>query len=92
MKNVQKSVRLSDRVVKYVEGYRGANFSEKLENLILDAEERHDDLVLDWNRLQAAINDKRDELRRIQSRVRKIREVDTRLAPLSDAVLQLIQD
>lgn len=39
MKNNQKCVRLSDRVTKYIEAYRGGNFSEKLENLVLDMEE-----------------------------------------------------
>ena len=39
-KTNQKCVRLSDKVTKYIEQYRGANFSEKLENLVLDMEER----------------------------------------------------
>ena len=38
MKNNQKCVRLSDRVLKYIDGYRGDNFSEKLENYVLDTE------------------------------------------------------
>ena len=57
MKNVQKCVRLSDRVTKYIDQYRGANFSEKLENLVLDMEEKRDMYVQDWERLQAQVND-----------------------------------
>lgn len=90
MKSNQKSVRLSDRVVKYVDGYRGANFSEKLENIVLDMEERHEELVLDWNRLQAQISDKHEEMKKIQEHVRRARVVDQRFAPLIEALLDLM--
>lgn len=84
-------VRLSDRVTKYIEAYRGDNFSEKLENLVLDMEERREDLVQDWNRLQAQISDKHHELAVIQDRVKKLREVDRRLQPLADALIDLLR-
>lgn len=87
----QKCVRLSDRVTKYIESYRGANFSEKLENLVLDMEERREQLVQDWDRLQAQITDKHQEMVRIQDRVKKLREVDRRLGPLADSLLDLMK-
>lgn len=87
----QKCVRLSDRVTKYIEQYRGDNFSEKLENLVLDMEERRDELVQDWNRLQAQITDKHHEMVMIQDRVKKLREVDRRLGPLADSLLDLMK-
>lgn len=90
MKTNQKCVRLSDRVTKYIEGYRGDNFSEKLENLVLDMEDRRDQLVLDWERLQAQINDKHAEMRKIQERVRKTRNVDVRLGPLVESIIALL--
>lgn len=90
MKTNQKCVRLSDRVTKYIEGYRGDNFSEKLENLVLDMEERRDQMVLDWERLQAQISDKYAEMRDVQERVRKVRTVDSRFKPLVDALLDLL--
>ena len=90
-KRNQKCVRLSDRVTKYIEAYRGDNFSEKLENLVLDMEERREDLVQDWNRLQAQISDKHHELAVIQDRVKKLREVDRRLQPLADALIDLLR-
>lgn len=89
-KTNQKCVRLSDRVTKYIEQYRGDNFSEKLENLVLDMEERRDELVQDWNRLQAQISDKHHEMTVIQDRVKKIRELDRRLVPLINSVLDLL--
>lgn len=86
----QKTVRMDDRVIKYIEAYRGDNFSDKLRNYVLDHEERRDQIVDDWNRLQAQVNDKYDEMRRIQERVRHLRAVDTRLKPLVDAILGCI--
>lgn len=41
-KTNQKCVRLSDKVARYIEGYRGENFSQKLENYVLDTEERRE--------------------------------------------------
>lgn len=90
-KTNQKCVRLSDRVTRYIENYRGDNFSEKLENLVLDMEERRDMLVQDWDRLQAQIADKHHEMVIIQDRVRKLREVDRRLGPLADSLLDLMK-
>lgn len=90
MKNNQKCVRLSDRVMKYIEAYRGGNFSEKLENLVLDMEEKHEQLELDWNRLQAQISDKHAEMREIQERVRRMRNLDVRLGPVIQELLALL--
>ena len=90
MKNNQKCVRLSDRVLKYIDGYRGDNFSEKLENYVLETEERREQLVLDWDRLQAEIQDKRRDLDTLRSRIRKLSEVDRRFAALTTALLELV--
>lgn len=89
-KNNQKCVRLSDRVTKYIEAYRGDNFSQKLENFVLDTEERREQMVQDWNRLQAQVSDKHHEMTVIQDRVKKLREVDRRLGPLVDSLLDLL--
>ena len=90
MKNNQKCVRISDRVLKYIDSYRGDNFSEKLENYVLDTEERREQLVMDWNRLQAEIQDKRRDLDTLRSRIRKLSEVDRRFAALTAALLELV--
>jgi len=89
-KNNQKCVRLSDRVTKYIESYRGENFSQKLENFILDTEERREQMVQDWDRLQAQISDKRREMAAVQDRVKKLRELDHRLGPLVESLLDLL--
>ena len=91
MATTQKTVRMDDRVIKYIEAYRGDTFSDKLRNYVLDHEERRDQIVEDWNRLQAQVNDKYDEMRTLQDRVRQMRVVDARLKPLSEALLELLQ-
>lgn len=90
VKRNQKCVRLTDRVMKYIEQYRGENFSEKLENFVLDTEERRQQMVDDWNRLSAMIDDRRHDMMVLQDRVKKLRTVDQRLQPLIDALLDLV--
>ena len=90
MKSNKKCVRLSDRVLKYIDGYRGENFSQKLENYVLDVEERREQLTLDWERLNAQIHDQRQELERLRSRIRRTAEVDQRLTALVSAVMELV--
>ena len=90
MKSNQKCVRLSDRVLKYIDGYRGENFSQKLENYVLDVEERREQLTLDWERLNAQIHDQRQELERLRSRIRRTAEVDQRRTALVSAVMELV--
>lgn len=89
-KTNQKCVRLSDRVAKYIEGYRGENFSQKLENYVLDTEERREQMVMDWERLNAEIQDKRQELTRLRSKTQKVSEVDKRFSALVTALLELV--
>lgn len=85
----RKSIRLTDKVCKYIESYRGDNFNAQLENLVLDFEERRDELVLEWNKLDAMIKDKHQEMMRLQEQLRKARVVDARFGPLVEALVQL---
>lgn len=91
MKKTAKTVRLTDREVKYVEKYRGENFSDSFSNIIYDMCEKQEQLVEQWNRTQAEINDRREELRRITEKVRLARVADARLQPLLDAVIALLE-
>lgn len=91
MQKMQKCVRLSSRVCKYIEGYRGSNFTEKLENYVLDTEERREQLILEYNLLSAQIEDKHHEMVMIQDRVRRMRNVDQRFSLLVDALLDLLK-
>ncbi len=89
-KSVQKSVRMTPRVYKAVEDYRGQGFNEKLANLVGDYLDRRDELRADWERLQAVVNDTNAELKAVQDRLRKTREVDARFKPLVAALLDLL--
>lgn len=89
-KTNQKCVRLSDRVAKYIQSYRGENFSQKLENYVLDTEERREQLVMDWERLNAEIQDKRQELSRLRSKLQKVSEIDKRFSTLVAGLLELV--
>ena len=89
-KSVMKSVRLTPRTAQAINEYRGDGFNEKLGNLVNDYLDKHDELVRDWEMLQAAITDKRLELRAIQRRVQQARDVEQRLTPLINAVVALL--
>lgn len=47
MKVVQKSIRLTQRVYDYIDQYRGDNFCDKLQNYVLDTEERKNQLMIE---------------------------------------------
>lgn len=91
MKDVQKSVRLDSRVVGYIEAYRGENFSEKLRNYVLETEERRPQMIQEWELLQAHITDKHAEMRRVQAKAEKLRDVDRRMEALSVALVELLK-
>ncbi len=89
-KSIQKSVRMTPRIYKAIEGYRGDGFNDKLASLVTDYLDRRDELAADWNRLQAAVTDKHQELKAVQDHLRKLRTVDARLEPLVEALLDLV--
>lgn len=88
MKPVQKCVRLSEEAARYIEAYRGDNFSSKLENLVLDIERRRSEL----SELDNQLSHKRAELSALSDRVRNYRNVDARLVPLVDALVLILGD
>lgn len=92
LKSVQKSVRLRPRIYQKIDEYRGDGFNEKLDNLVSDYIDKHDDLVRDWSLLQASISDKRAELRNVQEHLRRVRNVDVRFGPLVDTLLELMRE
>lgn len=83
---------MSDRVFKYIDQYRGSNFSEKLENFVLDTEERREQMTQEWDRLQAEIVLERKQLRSIQDRVKKISQAESRMGPFVSAVLDIFKE
>lgn len=89
-KNNAKSVRMTDEVLKTVEDYRGNGFNEKYENVVYDFILNREKIQRETELLYAHIAEKRDEMRRVQRRLEKLREVDRRAGPLVDALVALI--
>ena len=90
MRDQQKSIRMSQQVSRYIEQYRGDSFADKLENMVLDYEERKDQIVEDWNKAQAMCNDKRAELDRLRQQIKDYENVHCKLRPLLDALEELL--
>lgn len=89
-KAVQKSIRVSQRTADYIQNYRGDSFSEKLENLVWDMSEKRDQMVLDWERLNAQCADLRQESARLRERIMKLRTLGARFDPFFAALIDLI--
>lgn len=66
-KNIAKSIRLSEEVYVYIDGYRGNGFNEKFENIILDYQKAEKDL-------QARIKARKKELKLWEKQVHKAAE------------------
>lgn len=62
-KNHMKSVRLSDEVLGYVEGFEGEGFNQKFENLVLFCMAREDALRQRINYLDEELRRRRNILR-----------------------------
>ncbi|MEA4830564.1 MAG: hypothetical protein VB121_11350 [Enterococcus thailandicus] len=90
MKSNMKSIRMTDEVFNAVNEFRGNGFNEKFENLVYDFLRQREQLVREAELLQAHISDKRTEMKRVQQRIAKMKDVETRLAPLVNCVLNLM--
>lgn len=90
MKNVQKSIRMTDEVFEAVDSYRGGGFNEKLENLVMDYLHGRDQLQRDINHLRELVDLKHGELVEIQRRVRNAKLVEPRFNALCDALYDLL--
>lgn len=90
LKKNMKSVRMTDEVFNTVSEYRGNGFNDKFANLVMDFIRGREKMLREAELLQAYIGDKREEMRRVQERVRQFRDVDVRLRPLVQSILVLL--
>lgn len=85
-----KSIRVSDKVLDYINGYRGNGFNEKFENIILDAMDSEDcrvrtlemydrQIELKMNQYFAMI----DQLRQLEPMVQACVHVNSRIKELN---------
>ncbi len=89
-KSIQKSVRLRPEVAQCIEEFQGEGFNEKLDNLVMGYLRDREKVIREAELLQAHIADQRDEMRRVQIRLGKMKNVERRLEPLEQAIIELL--
>lgn len=89
-KSNSKSIRVSDKVMNYILGYRGAGFNEKFENIILDAMESEDERIRTLEMYDKSIEDVRDryyllcdKLRQLEPMVQACLHINSRIKQLN---------
>ena len=85
-----KSIRVSDKVLDYINGYRGNGFNEKFENIILDAMESEDKRIETLHMYDIYIEQKKqkyyrmcDQLRQLEPMVQECVHVNSRIKELN---------
>lgn len=73
MKNVSKSIRISEKVYNYILSYDGDGFNQKFENIILFAMENEKDLLKRISELEYIISQRNDELSILNNKLQKAR-------------------
>lgn len=98
-KSNAKSIRLSDRVMNYIESYRGNGFNEKFENIILDAMESEDERIATLERYDKYIQEKKDayflmcdKLRRMEPMVQACLHINSRIKQLNTELDECISN
>lgn len=85
-----KSIRISDKVLNYINNYRGNGFNEKFENIILDAMESEDKRIATLDMYDKEIAHKKqiyykmcDDLRQLEPMVQACVHVNSRIKELN---------
>lgn len=96
-KSNSKSVRLSDEVLQYIEGYEGSGFNEKFENIILFAMRTEKDRQQRIMSLDNDIKRRHDDyllidrkLRDLNWRVREVLDLDKKLDAIKNSLDLLV--
>ena len=87
-----KSIRVSDKVLDYINGYRGNGFNEKFENIILDAMESEDKRIKQLEMYDKLIEQEKkwyykmcDQLRQLEPMVQACLHVNSRIKELNNS-------
>lgn len=75
MAKIGKSIRVSQKVLNYIETYKGEGFNEKFENIITDAMESESKRKEKIKQLDKQIADKENQYRKIMADVSKLNEI-----------------
>lgn len=71
-KSVSKSVRMTDEIFSYIDGYHGNGFNEKFENIILDAMLSEQNRIQTLQTLDSRITAQRDKLDALSVKLRTL--------------------
>lgn len=91
MKNVQKSIRMSDDVFEAVNAYRGEGFNEKLQNLVTDFIHSREDMEKYIVELQHKIAIEQKKIRSLQNAYAKYVDLDYRVKPVISAITDILK-
>jgi hypothetical protein len=84
MKNNQKCVRMSDEVLKVVEGFRGEGFNEKFENLVMDFRDTLSQRLYVLDQTNKMIEQKQKQLKELENRIWEMKNLESSLSVLME--------
>lgn len=90
-KNIQRSIRFSKHIFDYVDGYRGSGFSEKFENMVIDAMEGEQSRKERLEALDRLIEIKGAKLGSLQSDLDLFRRVSSDASYLESSMKRLVR-
>lgn len=83
----QKSVRLTDEVLDYINSYPdGDSFNQKLENIVLFVYKNEADIKKRIDFLNSEFDKKREELNKINSEIVRLKDIERKLEILVNSV------
>ena len=91
IKNISKSIRLSDDVYGYIMAAPGKGFNEKFENIILEAHEAEPELKKRLAELQKSVDDEQRKLYQLFEKYRYLNDY-FRIAMSMQHQLDVMQD
>ncbi|WP_368272295.1 hypothetical protein [Enterocloster lavalensis] len=91
-KCIAKSIRLSEEVFTYIDGYRGEGFNQKFENIILDAMCAEADRKRRIEALDGSIAIRKAELTRMYNQIAFYRVVYRDLKAIESSVREYFPD
>lgn len=93
LKNISKSIRISEEVFSYIDSAPGKGFNEKFEKIILEAKQTESDRKKELARLEEQIHEARLKLRNLLSQDRELQQffrtvnsIQRRISSMKDAL------
>lgn len=85
-KTIQKSIRISNSVFEYIEKYKGDNFSEKFENLILYCMKEEKNITKRVTTSEQQLKDLNSEIDEKSKLLLKLRVLEQKLDGIFNAI------